>query len=121
MVTSYFYLFYENLMKIKMIISINKKIDNDKRYRNDKYCEKNHKWKRWKFVKRHIKNKVEKQKIKIKNEFDKKGDSMTMETSLKVQKSLRVYSICLYFLQNMIYDYNICDNAYFHYRFFILF
>ena len=71
--TSYFYLFYENLMKIKMIININKKIDNDKRYRNDKYCEKNHKWKRWKFVKRPIKNEVGKQKIKIKNELIKRG------------------------------------------------
>ena len=30
-----FCLFYENLMKIKMIININKKIDNDKRYRNE--------------------------------------------------------------------------------------
>ena len=56
-----------------MIININKKIDNDKRYRNDKYCEKNHKWKRWKFVKWPIKNEVGKQKIKIKIEFDKKG------------------------------------------------
>ena len=70
---SYFCLFYENLMKIKMIININKKIDNDKRYRNDRYCEKNNKWKRWKFVKRLIKNKVEKQKIKIKNELIKMG------------------------------------------------
>ena len=66
-------MFYENLMKIKMIININKKIDNDNRYRNDEYCEKNHKWKRWKFVKLPIKNEVGKQKIKIKNEFDKKG------------------------------------------------
>ena len=71
MVASYFYLFYENLMKIKMIININKKIDNDKRYRNRIYCEKNHKWKRWKFVKWYIKNELGKWKIKIKNELIK--------------------------------------------------
>ena len=82
-----------------MIININKKTDNDKRYRNDIYCEKNHKWKQWKFVKWLIKNEVGKWKIKIKIEFDKKGASMPIWTSLEVQKSLHVYSICLYFLQ----------------------
>ena len=117
--TSYFYLFYENLMKIKMIININKKIDNDKRYRNDKYCEKNHKWKQWKFVKWPIKNEVGKWKIKIKIEFDKKGLRCRRELTRKFGK-VCAFTAIICVLYNMFYGYNICDDIYFYHLFFII-